>query len=62
MEIKRYKITHLRNAVEWHYERYEMARRVLVGSSGGFLSKRKAKLILSEEKAFLDSVLGENYV
>lgn len=58
MEIKRYKITHLRNAVEWHFERYEMARRVLEGTAN-HLSKGRAEQIYCEEKKLLDSVMGE---
>jgi len=53
-----YKITHLRNAVEWHFERYEMARRVLEGTTN-HLSKGRAEQIYCEEKKLLDSVMGE---
>lgn len=60
MEIKKYKITHLRNSVDWHFGRYEMARLVLEGKSNG-LSIECATKMYHEEKWILDNVLSSLY-
>lgn len=52
MEIKRYKITHLKNSVDWHFGRYEMARLVLEGKTM-HLTIERATQMYNEEKRFL---------
>lgn len=60
MEIKRYKITHLRNSVDWHFEHYETARRVLEGKTNN-MTIEHAKRVYNEEKKLLDTVLKGVY-
>ena len=57
MEIKRYKITHLKNSVDWHFGRYEMARLVLEGKTM-HLTIERATQMYNEEKKVLDTVLN----